>query len=69
MRGSGGTPASTWFHRALVMLIPAASLSWLAYQYRFHWLLTLAAIAFWAAGIFLLKRGSDRLRTEGRRRG
>jgi hypothetical protein len=56
--------AHALFHRAYVVLIPAATLSWMAYRYGFRWFLTAPAILLWAVAIYLLKRGSERWREE-----
>lgn len=56
--------ASALFHRALIVLFPAASLSLISYEHGFRWYLTAPALLLWAAGAFLLKRGSDRWRAE-----
>lgn len=63
-RSHTDVPASTWFHRALVALIPAASLSLVAYQHDWQWFLIVPALACWVLGIYFLKRGADRLRLE-----
>jgi hypothetical protein len=48
------------FHRALLALIPAASLTIAAYNSGFAWYFTVPAVLFWGVGIWSLKRGSDR---------
>jgi hypothetical protein len=53
-------PAHVLFHRALIWLIPAASLTLAAYHAGFAWYILVAATPFWAIGIWYLKRGSDR---------
>ncbi|HYT85974.1 MAG TPA: hypothetical protein VEK81_06030 [Burkholderiales bacterium] len=53
-------PASTLFHRALLALIPAASLTIAAYHSGFAWYFMVPAVLFWGVGIWYLKRGSDR---------
>lgn len=53
-------PAHVLFHRALITLIPAMSLTLAAYRAGFVWYLVLPAILFWILGIWYLKRGSDR---------
>ena len=59
-------PASTLFHRALIALIPAFSLGYAAYNGGFVWYLTIPALLFGAVGVYYLKRGSDKLKAEGR---
>ncbi len=53
-------PASALFHRALLALIPAASLTLAAYHSGFAWYFTVPAVLCWGVGIWYLKRGSDR---------
>ena len=53
-------PASTLFHRALLALIPAASLTIAAYNSGFAWYFMVPAVLFWGVGIWYLKRGSNR---------
>ena len=53
-------PHHQLFHRALLALIPAASLTLAAYKSGFRWYFVVAAALFWALGIWFLKRGSDR---------
>ena len=57
-------PASVLFHRALITLIPAMTLSLVAYNAGFVWYWVVPAIPFWAVGIWYLKRGSDRWKEE-----
>jgi hypothetical protein len=59
-------PASALFHRALLALIPAATLTLAAYNSGFAWYFTAPAVLFWAVGIRYLKRGSDRWNEETR---
>jgi hypothetical protein len=53
-------PHHALFHRALLALIPAVSLTLAAYNTGFPWYLTVPAVLCWAAGIRYLKLGSDR---------
>jgi hypothetical protein len=48
------------FHRALLALIPAASLTLAAYNSGFAWYFVVPALVCWGVGISYLKRGSDR---------
>jgi hypothetical protein len=53
-------PHHKLFHRALLALIPAASLTLAAYNSGFRWYFVVPAVPFWALGIWFLKLGSDR---------
>ena len=52
------------FHRALLALIPAASFTLAAYHSAFPWYFVVPALSCWGAGIWYLKRGSDRWNEE-----
>ena len=53
-------PHHVLFHRALLALIPAASLTLAAYNSGFAWYFVVPALACWGVGVWYLKRGSDR---------
>ena len=53
-------PHHVLFHRALLALIVAGSLSLAAYRAGFAWYFLLPALLCWGVGIWYLKRGSDR---------
>ena len=53
-------PHHVLFHRALLALIPAASLTLAAWNSGFPWYFVVPALACWALGVSYLKRGSDR---------
>ncbi|MFL6566180.1 MAG: hypothetical protein ACJ8G5_14695 [Burkholderiales bacterium] len=53
-------PHHVLFHRALLALIPAASLTLAAYNSGFPWYFVVPALVCWGVGIAYLKRGSDR---------
>jgi len=53
-------PHHALFHRALLALIPAAGFTLAAYDSGFSWYFVVPAALFWGAGIWYLKRGSDR---------
>ncbi|HJY76381.1 MAG TPA: hypothetical protein VKE95_07095 [Burkholderiales bacterium] len=53
-------PHHALFHRALLALILAGGFALGAYKAGYPWYLVLPALASLAAGIWYLKRGSDR---------
>ena len=53
-------PHHVLFHRALLALIPAASLTLAAWKSGFPWYFVVPALVCWGVGIWYLKRGSDR---------
>jgi len=53
-------PHHVLLHRALLALIPAASLTLAAWKAGFPWYFVVPAAACWGVGIWYLKRGSDR---------
>jgi hypothetical protein len=57
-------PANVLFHRALISLIPAMTLSLVAYEQGFPWYLVMAAACFWVLGIYFLRQGSIKLSQE-----
>jgi len=62
-------PASVCFHRALIRLMPAATLSIVVYRSDFNargWLalIALAAVVAWGSGVYWLWRGSRQLQQE-----
>ena len=56
----GKLPHHALFHRALLALIPAASLTLAAWRADFAWYFCVPALLCWGVGIWYLKRGSDR---------
>jgi len=53
-------PHHVLFHRALLALIPAASLTLAAYNSGFPWYFVVPALVGWGVGVWYLKRGSER---------
>jgi hypothetical protein len=53
-------PHHVLFHRALLALIPAASLTLAAWNSGFPWYFVLPAFVCGGVGVWYLKRGSDR---------
>jgi hypothetical protein len=62
------TAASVYFHRALVCLIPAATLTWMAIRGSGGAALIGFALIAWGAGAYWLWRGSRRLAEESAQR-
>ena len=62
--GGKKLPHHVLFHRALLALIPAASLTLAAYRSGFPWYFVAPAALCWGVGIWYLKRGSDRWNEE-----
>lgn len=62
VRGSPESPVPhhVLFHRVLLALIPAASLTLAAYRGDFAWYFSVPALLCWGVGIWYLKRGSER---------
>ena len=58
--------AATYFHRALITLIPAFGCLWGAYLADFAWYLLLPGIALVIVGINLLRLGARTLNRESR---
>jgi uncharacterized membrane protein len=61
-----GLPHHALFHRALLALILAGGFAIAAYQNGYPWYFVLPALASVGAGIWYLKRGSDRWNEEPR---
>ena len=53
-------PYHKLFHRALIALIPAASLTLAAWRSAFAWYFVVPAVLCWGIGIWYLKLGADR---------
>ena len=53
-------PHHVLFHRALLALIPAASLTLAAWNSGFPWYFVVPALVCTGVGVWYLKRGSDR---------